>query len=355
MAEPTRETLYINGRFLAQPVTGVQRYCLELLRAWDEMIDCGEIDPARYPIVCLVPRSYLDDPGWKHIEVRRVGRLDGNLWEQIDLAWYARGGLLFSPANSGPLLLPGQIVTLHDASVYAVPESYSLLFRLKYRVAFWVLGKTARRIITPSEFSKKELARWAGIDPGNMTVIPEAADHILRVSPDPSIFDRFSIGSRPYILTVGSRSRHKNLAVVLDAVRRMDRADFDLVIVGGLYSTVFQYDALDMPPNAIPVGYITDGELRALYERAAAFVYPSLYEGFGLPPLEAMTCGCPVICARAGSIEEVCGDRAVYFDPRDAGELAERMGEVCAGSIQTLSYTFAKWMLVGNSIWKAIF
>ena len=314
--------IYINGRFLTQPITGVQRYSRELLGALDEMIDTGEIDARNHEIICLVPKSLQVFPAWKHIQLKPVGILDGNFWEQFVLPFFVKDGILFSPANIGPYFVKGQIVTMHDASVFAVPDAYSWSFRLKYRIILKHLGKTAKKIITVSEFSKKELIKYCKIDPEKIVVIPHGHEHLLRIKPDPAIISKYGLDQKPYYLVVGSNSPHKNLRVVFEAIKLINNPEFNLVIAGGSYDRVFSKQAVDLPKNVIHVGYVTDSELRSLYEHAQAFIFPSKYEGFGLPILEALSVGCPVISSNAASLPEVGGDIVTYFDSDDTKGLA---------------------------------
>lgn len=323
MSQPFR--LNVNGRFLQQPLTGVQRYARELLRAVDQLIEAGEIAPSALQVTCLTPPGVVSDENWKHIAVRASGRLPGNLWEQVDLAWGGRDGVLFSPCNTGPFLTAGQVVTLHDASVFAFPNAYSRSFRLKYQVLMRRFGKTARKIITVSQFSKIELARWCGIDPEKIEVIPHGHEHLNRVTADPSIFKRASIGEKPYLLMVGSSSPHKNAAGVFNALDLLKRTDFEVVMAGGAFPRVFNGQQVALPVNVCQVGYVSNQELRALYENARGFIFPSFYEGFGIPVLEAMAFGCPVISSNAASLPEVGGEAVLYFDPANPQEIAEKI------------------------------
>jgi len=314
--------IYINGRFLTQPITGVQRYSRELLGTMDEMIESGEIDARNHEILCLVPKSLQEFPKWKYIQIKPVGILDGNLWEQFVLPFFVKDGILFSPANIGPYFVKGQIVTMHDASVFAVPEAYSWSFRLKYRLILTRLGQTAKKIITVSEFSKKELIKYCKINPEKIVVIPHGHEHLLRIKPDPAIISKYNLGQKPYYLVVGSNSPHKNIKIVIDAVISIHNPTFNLVIAGGSFDKVFSQQKIELPENVIHVGYVTDSELRSLYEHAQAFIFPSKYEGFGLPILEALSFGCPVISSNAASLPEVGGEMVTYFDPDDAVVLA---------------------------------
>ena len=326
--------MFINSRFLAQPLTGVQRYSHELLRAWDELIE-DKVLGQGVSIHCLAPMGFRTKQNWKNLKFIQAGWFNGNLWEQISLPTLSRNGVLFSPGNIGPYFHPNQIVTLHDTSVFAFPEAYSFSFRLKYQLIMRRMGRIARRIITVSNFSKQELIRWCQIPADKIEVIYEGCDHLQRVLADPGVFERKGIGrKRPYFLAVGSNSPHKNFQAVLRAFKKLGNQDIDLVITGGSFGKIFSANPLDMSPNAYRIGYVSDGELKALYENALALVFPSKYEGFGIPPLEAMACGCPVICSTAASLREVCGEAALYFDPEDIELLTGLMDQLAADPLQ---------------------
>jgi glycosyltransferase involved in cell wall biosynthesis len=130
------------------------------------------------------------------------------------------------------------------------------------------------------------------------------------------------------VLAVSSQSRHKNLRLIVEAMRILGHRDWVYVLVGGSNTRVFGQQSDGCTLGVRSLGYVTDGQLRALYEHAACFVFPSLYEGFGHPPLEAMACGCPVVVSRAASLPEVCGDAAEYIDPADPKDLAMTLERV---------------------------
>jgi glycosyltransferase involved in cell wall biosynthesis len=315
--------LFINARFLTQPLTGVQRYGREVLRQWDEL---GIPDRE---VVCALPPGAEELPVYGQLRLERCGRLRGNLWEQVDLPRFGRGRLLFAPANIGPFVYRPQVVTIHDLSVFDIPQAYTWSFRLKYQLTFMRLSHSALRVMTMAQFSKAKLVQRFGLAPEKIEVIPLGCEHILRCAPDEGVFARCQIPlDKPFVLAVGSNSPHKNIGALIEAVRPLGEKDFNLVIAGGTFGTVFKAQALELPKNVLRIGYVSDGELRALYQRAALFVFPSLYKGFGIPPLEAMICGCPVACAQAASMPEVCGPAAVYFDPRSAPDIAEKVSEL---------------------------
>lgn len=318
-----KASITINGRFLTQPLTGVQRYSYELLAALDQLIDAGRIDLGDQELICLAPPNTPQEKRnlWKHVPVRAAGRFRGNLWEQFDLPLLARGSLLFSPGNIGPYFHPNQVVTIHDPSVFAFPQAYSFLFRTKYRLIISRLGKIAKRVFTVSEFSRKELIARCHIPPERICAIHLGKEHILRVPADTRVFERYGIGKRPYLFHIGSNGLHKNTQALYDLNCNGGFDDIDIVVAGPSFGQIFPDSGRDCPEQIRQLGYISDGELRALYERATALVFPSRYEGFGLPPLEAMALGCPVVCSRASSLPEVCGDAALYFDPDDPEEM----------------------------------
>ncbi len=313
-----RLPLSINARFLTQPQTGVQRYSLELLNALDDILSPGQAIAYCPPVTGLLV-------GWKNIQLRAEGWFRGNLWEQIDLPWLSRGTLLFSPSNIGPMFKRHQVVTIHDTSVFAYPQAYTWSFRLKYQVIFRWIARNADQLITVSEFSKHELHHWLGVPLDKISVTYEGHEHIEQTFPEKAVHERFSLGPLPFFIVVGSNSLHKNLKVVLAANELVDQDKSQIALVGGDFSKVFQASHITLAKNVKRYGYVSDINLRMLYSNAIALIFPSLYEGFGLPLLEAMACSCPVICSDIPPAHEVCGDSALYFDPGNPQDLSKKM------------------------------
>ena len=268
----------------------------------------------------------------KYIQMKDGSLFTGNFWEQFELPLLSRGTVLFSPANIGLFLKRYQIVTIHDASVFAHPEAYTLLFRLKYKSLYRTMARTADHIITVSEFTKIELQKWLYLAPGRISVTYEGREHIDRIPPDNKVMKRLSIGVKPYFIVVGSHSPHKNLKVVLEAAALLNHDNYEIVVVGGDYSRVFKSTHLESTPNIKKVGYLSDEELKALYVEAAGIIFPSLYEGFGLPLIEAMSCSCPVICSDIPSSREVCREAALFFDAEKPEDLANKLAMVMNNS-----------------------
>jgi glycosyltransferase involved in cell wall biosynthesis len=318
--------IIINGRYLSQPITGVQRYAHEVISAFDDLLKQNIIDRKQYKITLAVPPEVDQFPALEFIRIEEVGKLTNNLWEQISLPLYSKGKILFNPCNSGPVFGGRkQMITIHDASVFAVPQAYTLPFRLKHMVITFVMGKMAARIITDSEFSKSELIKYGMIKESRIEVIHLGSEHIAR-QPDAEENPQWKrLFAKPYILSVGSDSKHKNIASLIKAMECLDKDEIHLIITGGQYSKVFSSKAEEAKPWLHRLGYVTDHQLKHLYENAVCFVYPSVYEGFGLPPLEAMSCGCPVLVSNAASLPEICGDAALYFDPLNPEEIGEKI------------------------------
>ncbi len=318
--------LVINGRFLQRPVTGVERFAIETLRALDEMISAQEVKLAE--LIIAVPKGTQAKNIFKNIPIIEVGHFQGYAWEQIELPVYAGSRFLVNLCNMGPVMKKKQCVVIHDAAVFSVPEAYGRIFRLVYKCIHRLLTLRGAQILTVSEFSKRELAHHLGLAASAIIVLPEGGEHVLRVQPDDGILTKASLLRRPFVLAVSSAQANKNFGFVVRALATLGDPGFDVVVAGGTNPGVFSTNGMPMPAFVKHVGYVSDAELTSLYKHAACFVFPSLYEGFGIPPLEAMAHGCPVVASTAASIPEVCGDAAIYFDPKDAKSFLAALDKV---------------------------
>ncbi|WP_321783554.1 glycosyltransferase family 1 protein [Paraburkholderia sp. J94] len=322
--------LLINGRFLGRRATGVDRFAFETIRALDQMIESRDPRVAGLRTEIIVPEALAEMANpFRHVGLRASGKGGGLRWEQIALPHAARGRLLLNLCNSGPLLYRRQVTVLHDAAPARVPESYSRSFVAWYRLMAPRIGQVSQRVITVSEFSRRELSDAYRIPAGKIGVVYESGEHMLRVQQDESTVTS-ALGARPFVLAVGSLNRHKNFQLVADAARLIRDAQFDIVVVGGGDAKVYGSGQDALPEFVKHLGYVSDGELAALYRRAACFVYPSRYEGFGLPPVEALALGCPVIASRLPAVQEACGDAVLYTSPDDPAELARLLERITA-------------------------
>ncbi len=313
----TESVALYNGRFLGRAPSGVDRFAIELLAALARR--SGALQMA------VPAAAKIELPGaLSGARLLGTGSRQGQWWEQTDLPMAAGDRPLVSLCNTAPALRENQLVVIHDAATFANPGNFSLAFRGWYRVLLAALMKRARVVASVSKFSADELGRHLGKRARGIEVIHEGGEQILRQPADEVLLDRLGLRGRRYVLAVGNRSPNKNFGAVLKALTLLDDPDLLLVAAGGGNSRVFA-DAQVTDPRLVSTGFVSDAQLRALYEHAACFAFPSFYEGFGLPPLEAMCCGCPVIVSNTSSLPEVCGDAALYCDPADPATLAAQL------------------------------
>lgn len=233
-----------------------------------------------------------------------------------------------------------KIVTIHDIIAYKFPDSVNLLPRIRFKLLLHRIIKNSDLIITDSYNSKKDLITHFNVPPEKIEVTYLGIDDKFRVLPQEKVSeikDKYGLNC-PFILYVGMLAKHKNIPVLLEAFNIVLKKGLNckLVIAGGkawkfqhIFETLYK---LDLQENVIFTGYIPDEDLPALYNAADLFVYPSVYEGFGLPPLEAMACGTPVITSNTSSLPEVVGDAAILFSPYDEEELADSIYNVFTDS-----------------------
>jgi glycosyltransferase involved in cell wall biosynthesis len=313
----------INGRFLTQRTVGVQRFAFEVVKAIDALMENGEYRTLEGRIEILAPPSARDLP-LRHIPVRRCGFTSGYFWEQVEFPIHAGGRLLLNLCMLGPVAVRRQIVVVHDATVRAQPGNFTARFRAAYNFLIPRLCRRAYCAVTVSEFSRREIGKWFGVDVTRMPICFEGGEHIAAVAADESIIDRLELRGRKYFLSVGA-GKNKNVDTITAAFVAAKLTDTFVVLTGYRQNCVNGSYRDVLADGMRDVGYVSDAELRALYEHALALVCPSRYEGFGLPPIEAMGCGCPVIMSNQPAMIEVCGDAALRCDADDIEELARLM------------------------------
>jgi glycosyltransferase involved in cell wall biosynthesis len=322
-------TVFINGKFTAQRTTGVQRSARCVVLALDRWLSSVGAVAGGVRWVLLCPQNAVV-PELRHIEVRKIGWRGApnlHLWEQVVLPVVARGAVLLNLAGAAPLLKRRQVCTFHDAAVFDCPEAFTPAFGAWYRLVFRRVARRAHLLLTVSRFSKGRLTACLDIAPARVAVMHGSGDHMLSIRPDPTTLPRLGLQPQGYFVAVGSSNPTKNFRALLAAFAGLPaRCDAQLVIVGGTNDAVFASEQRPVDgEHIVRAGAVSDEELKALYQSALGLVFPSLYEGFGLPPLEAMQCGCPVAASTAASIPEACGEAALYFDPHSPAAIGAAM------------------------------
>jgi glycosyltransferase involved in cell wall biosynthesis len=317
------QRIVFNGRFLAQVQTGVQRYAAETLVALDALLsESPELGRGlRFELVVPEDAAPLE---LHNITTVRIGGRGSHVWEQLSLWRAARGAYLVNFNYSGPLLKRRQLVTIHDATVPVMPQAFSRSYRWLHHTLVAILGRSADSVMTISNFSRDEIARCFGLRRRDVVVGCEGGEHAVHGVDDHTVLQKHGLSPRAYALGVGSVKPNKNFGLIGQAMKLLPNYPWPVAIAGAKDIGIFR-DASVLPDGFRFLGFVPDEDLSALYRQAACFVFPSSYEGFGLPAVEAMANGCPVLAANAASIPEVCGDAALYFDADDAIGLARAM------------------------------
>jgi glycosyltransferase involved in cell wall biosynthesis len=289
-------------------------------------------------LTCFVNREAFDDPGspWRELgTVVRVpvsgrSRPQWAVGEQLllpGLAARARIDLLHSPANFTPAWGPfARVVTLHDLLFLRHPEFMTAAMRLGTRSLVPLGASRSDRVITGSEAARAELQSFLRLAPGKVDVVPHGvAPPAVAATPAPALRERLGLGERPFVLTVASRLPHKNLAAVADAAASLASGERPLFVLAGaaLVDDELERRAqrLGVEGDLRKLGFVDQADLEGLYAAAGCLLQPSLYEGFGLPVLEAMVRGLPVACSDIPPFREVAGEAAVLFDPHDPASM----------------------------------
>ncbi len=301
----------VNGRFFGQPVTGVQRYARNVVAALDAALAAdGDTAALLTPSGTAVPR-------FAALDHRAAGPGAGHAWEQavLPLRWPGR---LLNLCNTAPAARADQVVCIHDANVFRSPDSYGLAFRALYRSLLPVLASRSARIATVSRDAAHQIAAHLPVAERDIAVLPNGHEHALLWDPARATLPAGTGLDRPFVLALGSRARHKNLALLLGLAPALDAMGLDLLVAGG-GGAIFAGVAEAPHPNVRRLGTVGDDDLALLMDRALCLAFPSITEGFGLPIVEAMARGCPVVSSDRASMPEICGDAALLAAPDAPG------------------------------------
>lgn len=319
---------------LDRPLTGIGRYAVELVSALAGLIDDVDITLLKpFPGSVIALERQLRT-------VRFYGRLLPSLMtvgppQIAAVAARYKLNVVHDPFGVSPFLVPrsvarfGRVVTIHDMVPFVFPETHAKLTNLLFHHYLPLTLRHVDHVITDSVSSRRDIIRFYRLDPERISVIPIGlASHFTPASSEDikHVLRRHDVNP-PYLLTVGSLNPRKNLETLFEAygVLKLRGLPHSLVVVGptawkskGIFTRLRE---LGLEDSVMMTGYVDDGDLPALYSGADAFVFPSLYEGFGLPPLESMACGTPVVTSNTSSLPEVVGDAGIMVDPRDVAGL----------------------------------
>jgi glycosyltransferase involved in cell wall biosynthesis len=302
--------IYVNAKFRNQPMAGVQRYA-------------GEICDRLKEYVCEIQdQSYSRG-------------IKGHMWEQFVLPRKVpRGELLWSPCTTGPLRVSYHVPTIHSLAFLEFSDGFSAVFREWYRFLIPRLARRCPRILTVSEFSKSRIVELLKVPESKVGIVyngvnsnfhPASSDEIGEVK------RKFKIDCR-YFVSLGTLEPRKNLRRLFQAWpllrKKMGDEPIKLIVIGKSENVFRQEKFENITDDIVFTGRLSDAEIRGVMSGASGMIYPALYEGFGIPPIEAMACGCPVACSNATALPEVVGTAAVLFDPLSIESIADSMVDV---------------------------
>ena len=305
--------IVIDGRQLTGSMGGVQRYIREILAELDKIAE-----PGQYEI--LMPKGSNISVKYENIPLVEYGLFKGLVWEQISLPFYLLKKKCYGlfPCTIVPMLYPKGIAVVHDVMVASCPQLVDAfessfaknMLLLNYKAAC----KRADIVVTVSEFSKKDIMELYKTPEEKIGVVGNAWQHILRVEPEDTWKEKYpALKSGEFYFSLSANRKQKNFKWIYETAKRNPNVIFAMAGTQEKWQKQQEFDA----PNILHLGYISDGEIRSLMAHCKAFLFPSIYEGFGIPPLEALASGAEIIIANSSCLPEIYGDSAHYIDPYD--------------------------------------
>lgn len=304
--------IVINGNFMSSRITGIERYARELTSALDDLLKENDA------VTLLVPANSKNVPKYKNIVVQQTASKGGIIWEQTTLRSYLkkhRDTICLNLCNVAPLFVQPGITAIHDIMCKVNKNDFTTLrnrmSRYWHVFQYWYIIKHEKKIITVSNFSKNEIEKRYPNSKGKISVIPNAWQHVLRYSENGNWQEKYPfLEDKQFFFSMATLSRNKNGKWIIEVAKR--NPDCVFAMAGKDYETA-EYTAI--PENVYMLGYISDGDACALIKHCKAFLFPSLSEGFGLPPLEALSLGTQIIVSNQSALPEVFEKAAHYIDP----------------------------------------
>jgi len=307
--------IIINGRFLTQKLSGVQMFALsyanQLFKIYEEKL------------IVLVPvKSKINENFNFLFRVKKIGSYKGHLWEQYDLPVYLKSinyPLLINLGNSAPIFYKNKFITIHDLSIYHNKKWHNIFYRSFYKFLTPLIIKNNQKIFTVSKFSKNEIMKKFKILDNNIRVVPNSLNiNINKINKNKS--------KEEYFLFVGSLNSRKNLTTLVESFKLLSNIKVKLKLVGVSKSEFVSQFGYQI--NVEPIGHVYGKELRKLYINSIALIFPSHYEGFGIPLIEAMLLGSPILCSDIEVFNEVCQDAAIYFNQNDKIQIKRKILDI---------------------------
>lgn len=303
--------IVVNARFLTQKVTGVQRFAIELCKCLPDKIN-------GHDVVFISPKKAEKNPFFKKFNTKSIGKLEGYSWEQLELPIFLKRNknpLLINIVGIGPVKYKNKILFVHDLAFKHHSEWFSLVFQKTYNMLLPLSIKNSRLIFTVSNYVKDDIVKTYKVLRNKIKVIHAAPS---------TIFRKLDIKKEQEILMVSSIDPRKNMKRAISAFINIETS-YKLIIVGGQGSAFAGVKLNNTNSNVIITGYLSDEELVRYYNRASLFFYPSLFEGFGIPPMEAQICGTPCLVSKTTSLPEVYGESVEYCDPYNQRDIEEKI------------------------------
>lgn len=304
-------TFVVNGKFMADRMQGIVRYGRELLKSLDKILSNN------ITVILAIPLNAKNVPEYKNIKIVKIGRKTGIKWELIDYAIYLRKNNEFIPVNLCnvcPFFVQPGITVVHDIMYKTFPDNYrtfrNKISRLWHCIQYKYIFCHEIKIITVSNFSKLEINRVYPETKNKISVIPNGWEHVLEYKENNTWYKKYpELKNKSYFFSLSTIAKNKNIKWIIEVARNTPNSIF---AIGG---KIYGEDLDNLPTNVKLLGFISDEDACSLIKNCKAFLFPSLYEGFGIPPLEALALGAKVISSNRASMPEILENSVYYIDP----------------------------------------